>query len=368
MLCAIAVAWLVAGPGCSGRPSGNEASGPTPPEPRLAKQPDGEEAIEVGLEKVPGFSIVAVKTVELPASLDTTGQVTLDDRRTATIISRVTGRVEDTAVSQWDTVTRGQSIVTLYSPDYMTAAAEYLQAVATARLSRGVTASEDSNIGAALVEAARQKLQLLGIDTGDLDHMTAPRPTFVMRAPISGVVVQKEVVKGSQVNPGDVLFSLGLLDEVWITGDIYERDMARVHEGQHLDATSLAYPDRVFTGVIARVSPNVDPNSHTVEIRCQVKNPTLQLKPQMLARVRIATGPGEALAVPQDAVVFETDRYYAFVGVGPDRFVRRAVTLASWNEQGYARVTSGLAPGEQVVRGGSLQLNALWHQAHGEAS
>lgn len=332
------------------------------------KDVDGVEALDFSLEKVPGFSVVTVQRVDLPATLETTGQVTLDDRRMATIISRVTGRVEDVSVSQWDSVKRGETIVTLYSPDYMTAVAEYLQAIATSRVSADPAPSEQSNLSEAIVAAARKKLELLGIEDSDINKIDTAKPTFVMRAPIGGTVVQKEVVKGSQVNPGDVLFSLGVADEVWITADIYESDLARVREGQALEAVPLAFPDQVFKGLVGRVSPNIDPTSHTMQIRCQLQNPELKLKPQMLARVRIVTTPGEALVVPQEAVVFETDGYFAFVEVSPNRFVRRPVKIASWNEQGYARIVSGLAAGERVVHGESIQVNALWHQVHGESS
>ena len=88
----------------------------------------------------------------------------------------------------------------------------------------------------------------------------------------------------------------------------------------------------------------------------------------MLARVRITTQPGSALVVPQEALVFDTDSYYAFVVVSPERVARRKVSITSWNERGYARVLSGLEPEEQIVQGESLQMNALWHQAHGESS
>ena len=367
-LCTIVAVLLVALTGCSGRSQPDEATDSTGAELRLVKTAGDVEALEFSFEKIPGFSVATVQRVDLPVTLETSGLVALDDRRTATIISRVTGRVEDTFVSQWDPVRRGQLIVSLYSPDYMTAAAEYLQAIATARVSVGPGLSEQSTLSKAIVAAARRKLELLGLENADIDRIDTAQPTFVMRAPISGTVVQKEVVKGSQVNPGDVLYTLGVADEVWITADIYESDLARVREGLELEALPVAFPDQVFEGTIARVSPTIDPTSHTAQIRCQVHNPGLRLKPQMLVRVRIVTTPGAALVVPQESLVFETDGYFAFVEVGPNRITRRKVTIASWNERGFARVLTGLEPGERVVLGESMQANALWHQAHGETS
>jgi len=120
--------------------------------------------------------------------------------------------------------------------------------------------------------------------------------------------------------------------------------------------------------VIGRLSPNFDPNTHTAQLRCQVRNPGLALKPDMLARIRILTEPGQVLVVPQEALIFEVDAYYAFVEVEPGRVTRRKVTIASWSSEGYARVLSGLNAGDRVVKDESIQIMALWHEAHGESS
>jgi multidrug efflux pump subunit AcrA (membrane-fusion protein) len=88
----------------------------------------------------------------------------------------------------------------------------------------------------------------------------------------------------------------------------------------------------------------------------------------MLAKVTIVTRPGEVLVVPQDALVFDIDSYYAFVEVSPGTFEHRKVTIASWSKAGFARIVSGIKSGDRVVSGETLQVNALWHQAHGEGS
>jgi Cu(I)/Ag(I) efflux system membrane fusion protein len=308
-----------------------------------------------------------VLTAQLPGLVETTGQITFDDRRVASIVSRVSGRIEEVRVSQWDSVSRGQPILTLYSPDLMTAEAEYLQAKASVPALAGGSAG-DREFAQSMVEAAKRKLELLGIEPAQIEMIKTAAPTFVMRAPISGTVVQNQALRGSAVNPGDVLYSVGTLEDVWITGDIYEDELARVQVGQQLEAVTTAYPDEVFHGTIARISPNIDPNTHTLQIRCEVKNPGLRLKPQMLAMVKIIVLPGQALIVPLDAVVFETDSYFAYVDVGNDSLERRKVSIGSWNREGYARVISGLEPGDRVVTTEALQINELWHEAHGESS
>ncbi len=365
-VCGLLSVIAVLGSGCDSPQHANGAlKEPVTTLPTLVRQGHGPELLQLAQGTLP--ETATVRPVQLPGLVETTGQIAFDDRRVASIISRVAGRIEEVRVSQWDSVQRGQPILTLYSPDLMTAEAEYLQAQASVPALAGGSAS-DLEFARSMVEAAKRKLELLGIEPAQIGMIKSAAPTFVMRAPISGTVVQNQALRGSAVNPGDVLYSVGTLEDVWITADIYEDELARVQVGQQLEAVTTAYPDEVFRGTIARISPNVDPNTHTLQIRCEVKNPGFKLKPQMLAVIKIIVRPGQALIVPLAAVVFETDRYFAYVDVGNDRLERRTVVLGSWNQQGYARVISGLGPGDRVVTTEALQIDELWHEAHGESS
>ena len=365
---AAALGAAISAGGCHGDSAGSAAPVPeATPAVRLVRQ-QGVELIQFNASDVPGLVIEEVRNIELPGLLETSGQITYDDRSVSTIVSRVQGRIEQTRVSLWDNVQRGEKILALYSPDFMTAEAEYLQAHESSNLMAAPGVGASSDFAGTLLLAAKRKLQFLGMSDADIQAIKAPDPTVWMRAPISGIVVDNKVQRGGAVNPGDVLFSLGTLDDVWITGDIYEDDLARVRVGQQLSAVTTAFPDEVFKGVIARISPNVDPTTHTLQIRCEVKNPGGRLKPQMLAKVTIVTRPGQALVIPQDALVFDIDNYYAFVEVSPGTFEHRKVSIASWSRAGYARVVSGLKAGDRVVSGETLQVNALWHEAHGESS
>lgn len=348
----------------------------SPALPQLVHQPGGQEWMVIDLSQIAGLSISRAQEVPLPEILEAVGQVTFDDRLVSTMISRVSGRLEDIRVSQWDTVRAGENILSIYSPDFMTAEAEYLVATSGASQSGGAGTAVDAfgmpavsfGMTANLKAAAIKKLELLGLSPADISAIKEATPSRWMRAPISGIVVTKLALRGAQVNAGDQLFALATLQRVWITADIYEDDLSRVHPGQSLEAVTAAYPGDTFKGVVDRISPALDPNTHTLQLRCQVQNPGEKLKPQMLARVRIVTRPGAALLVPQAALVFDGDAYYAFVQTGANTVERRNVQIAAWNEHGYARVVSGLKSGERIITRKSLQLNAVWHAAHGESS
>ncbi len=316
---------------------------------------------------IPGLEWKPVQMVEVPGALETAGLVNYDPRRVATIVSRVQGRIEDVKVSLWDGVAQGDPIVQLYSPDFMTAEAEYLQAGTSTNRSSAAAPGLLEGMDAALVNAAKQKLTLLGMSPQDLKDLSTPQPTIWIRAPIGGTVLDDKVVRGSSVNPGDALFTLGTLDEVWVTADVYEEDSSRLAVGQSLEARVPAFPGRTFHGVISNISPDINPDTHTLQVRSKVANADGRLKPRMLASVTIFTRPGKALAVPQDALVFDTDGYYAFVRNADGRVFRRKVDVVS-SGAGPVRVRSGLTAGERVAVSETVQLNALWHRAQGEGS
>jgi membrane fusion protein, copper/silver efflux system len=337
----------------------------------LVHDADGRELMEISDLQSQEGSIDTVREAPLPGVLEATGQVTFDDKLVSTIISRLTGRIEEMRSSQWQMVHAGELVMKVFSPDYMSAEAEYLAASPSNNQSDGsgsqsgaFDAPTSFDVAANLREAAVRKLDLLGFTKTDISRIRSASPTVWIRAPITGIIVSNNAMRGLAVNPGDQLFALATLQRVWITADIYQDDLSRVWVGQPLEAVTASYPGQTFKGTVQRISPALDPNIHTLQLRCQVDNPQQLLKPQMLARVRLATNPGTALVIPQSALVYDDTAYYAFIVAGPDRLERRQVAIAEWNQDGYARVVNGIKPGEKFLAGETpLRFNAMWHAA-----
>jgi membrane fusion protein, copper/silver efflux system len=336
----------------------------------LVHQADGPELMVIANAQTEEGPIDTVRQAQLPGVLEATGQVTFDDKLVSTIISRLTGRIEEMQSSQWEMVRRGQLVMKIYSPDYMSAEAEYLAASSTGTQAGGSGTPTEAygippglNMGASLKEAAIRKLDLLGFSPAEIAAIRTASPSVWVRAPISGIIVSKNVVRGQGINPGDQLLALATLQKVWITADIYQDDLSRVWVGQSLKAVTASYPGEVFKGTVQRISPALDPNIHTLQLRCQVDNPASMLKPQMLARVSLETSPRLALIIPQSALVFDDNGYFAFIVTGADSVERRRVEIAEWSEPGYARVVSGIKPGDRFLTIESLKFNALWHAA-----
>ncbi|HEV7989981.1 MAG TPA: efflux RND transporter periplasmic adaptor subunit, partial [Candidatus Binataceae bacterium] len=210
--------------GCDSPPSSPAVAETMPPDVSiLVRRADGRELM-TRVPRAQEGSIGIVKEVPLPGILEAVGQVTFDDRLVSTIISRVTGRIEELRASQWDTVRRGEPVMSLYSPDFMTAQAEYLEADNSPGTSGGTGPQAGAfgmpaggfGMAANLKAAAMRKLELLGFSPADIVAIRTPSASVWMRAPIGGIIVSKNAIRGQQVNPGDQLFSLATLERVWI--------------------------------------------------------------------------------------------------------------------------------------------------------
>ena len=105
------------------------------------------------------------------------------------------------------------------------------------------------------------------------------------------------------------LFTIGELDKVWVLGDVYEMDLARVHEGAPATVNVVAYPDKVFRGTVDWVSGSLDPNTRTAKVRCTFDNPDKLLRPMMYATVQVSVDQETTLAIPRNALLRLGDDY-----------------------------------------------------------
>src|SRR5216684_1736116 len=185
IVCVVAALALVAG--CQRAQVESAAADKTPSLPRLERQSDGSDALRFGDSQLSRMTFATVKEIPLPAVLEANGQVTFDDRRVATIISRVAGRVDELRTSQWDTVRRGEQVMSLYSPDLMTAEAEYLEATSSGSQTGGSDTeyfglpAGSLSMTANLKAAAARKLELLGFSPPDIAAIRKPSASVRMR-------------------------------------------------------------------------------------------------------------------------------------------------------------------------------------------
>jgi cobalt-zinc-cadmium efflux system membrane fusion protein len=216
--------------------------------------------------------------------------------------------------------------------------------------------------------AAANRLRILGKSddelaalesSGNVQHMN---PEALVRAPISGTVVQRQVGLGQYITSAtggasNPVYSIGNLSTVWLIANVRETDAPLVRVGQPVEVHVLAYPGRVFKAKITWVAPSIDGNTRRLPVRAEVENRDGALKPMMFATFGIITGADSAgPAVPQSAVVYEGDRARVWVALDDGSVAARPIEVAR-TSNGMVEVAKGLAAGDRVVASGTLFID-----------
>jgi RND family efflux transporter MFP subunit len=208
-------------------------------------------------------------------------------------------------------------------------------------------------------------------------NVDAVSQTYTIPAPIDGEILLWNISPGMEVqgqysggavagptgslvstaNAGE-LYTIGEVDKVWVLGDIYEIDLPRVKVGETARVTTVAYPDKVFTGTVDWVSGALDPNTRTAKVRCTFDNPDKILRPMMYANVSISVDQRKAVAIPRTAIVKMGEYRVVFVDVGAaeggkERFERLPVIVSESKLGPYVAVKHGVEAGQKIVVNGA---------------
>jgi len=186
-------------------------------------------------------------------------------------------------------------------------------------------------------------------------------------APTAGTVTSRTVNSGEVIEANKELLRVTALSSVWVVGQVYEKDLGKVHVGSGASITTNAYPGRVFRGQISYVDPKVDPQTRTAQARIELANPGQQLKLGMYVNVAFAALAGTQSTtpvVPVAAVQNLGNQQVVFVAsTDPNVFAIRPVRLGP-DSNGYYPVLEGLSVGDRIVTEGSFMLRAEWLKSH----
>ena len=185
----------------------------------------------------------------------------------------------------------------------------------------------------------------------------------VIRAPVAGTVVEKQVTPGQLLQGGSTAaFTVANLSQVWVLAQIDPSDQAQlgVGEAAQIDPRNGAGP---FHGRVQYIASSVDPNTRAVVARIVAANPGHLLKKQMYVDVSIESGRvSTGLLIPVSAVLRDDQNLpFVYVALPDGSFARRHVTLGYRDSQNYD-VTSGLASGDRIVASGGLFLQFMQSQ------
>ncbi|HSY08909.1 MAG TPA: efflux RND transporter periplasmic adaptor subunit [Steroidobacteraceae bacterium] len=290
-----------------------------------------------------------------------TGKLALDKRQTRIAAARVAGRLGRIFVFEGQSVHAGEPLAEIYSPDFISAENEFL----LAKRFRDTLAADGSDAelrsdADITLRSAANKLKVLGAapaDIATLERRATIAEYLMVRAPISGVVTQRNVDPGGYLNVGDALMSLANLDTLWLFANTYDADYQYLKLGQLLAFETPSLPGERFSGQIAFIAPSIDPNTHTLPIRCDVPNRDFRLRPEMFVRGDLKVGERMALIVPKSAVIHIRDSDYVIVLDGK-QFRRVPVRGHAIEANRYA-ITAGLSAQVPVVTDGTLLLNEM---------
>jgi cobalt-zinc-cadmium efflux system membrane fusion protein len=349
------------------------------PDPAAAAPPPAEVIREgnAGLARVDHpeqFPLATAAKYDAAPALNVTGVVSPDVSRNVPVISLASGRILEIHAKLGDTVTMGQLLLKVQSPDISQAFSDYRQAQADEALAksqldrakalfdRGAIAEKDLEVArnaeakaAVTVETTLNRLKILGVDPQN------PAPVVEIHAPVAGVITDQQVTTaaGTQGLASPNAFTISDLSKVWIICDVYENDLANVHVGEYAEVRLNAYPGRVLRARISNISPIMDPAIHTAKVRLEVDNPgNLRLGMFVTATFHGARAESRAM-VPATAVLHLHDRDWVYMPADGNQFQRVEVTAGAMLPNNMQEIVSGVKPGQRVVQNALVLQNTV---------
>ncbi len=330
---------------------------------------DGPVCITDSLAKI--IRIDSVTYSNINDELKLSGEVSFNDNKVVKVFPFSSGQVLQVLVSLGDRVNKGQELAVIKSADV---AGNYSDLSSTgndlAIAKRQMDNTESLyNSGIAsereYIEAKENYQKALGAHNKLQDQIaingkgnTRADGTYTVRAPISGYVVEKKMSQGAFIrnDNADNLFTIGDINEVWVWANVYESDISKVKEGYTATVSTLAYPDKVFTGVVDKVNEILDPITKVMKIRIKLPNSTHELKPEMFANILVKNKEGKkAITIPSAALV--SDNGKTFVIVYHDKChlqLQEVQLIKTVGDKTY--ISSGLNAGDELISQNQILL------------
>jgi cobalt-zinc-cadmium efflux system membrane fusion protein len=343
-------------------------------------------------DQLKNLTIEPVAARDFTVDSEVTGRVGFNEDRLTPVFPAYSGRVVEALATKGQYVRKGQPLLVIESPDYVDAQNN----LATARgdvkkatvslIAAQVSAERARNLfsydalskkelqvsEAALALAqselqrsqgalrvAQARLELFGKTAGAVRRLKAGGDRYItIASPISGTVVERQVGPGQVVKPDapTPLFQISDLSDLWVHGDVFESDLARIRLGAPAEIRVESYPDRVFPARVSFINPTVDPVTRTVHVRSRVSNPRGLLKPEMFARMTIIAAAKRSVpVVPAEAVVGRGEIAFVLVEEAPGRFRKRKVEIG-YEVDDSVMIKNGLKIGERIVTKGAVLL------------
>ena len=311
--------------------------------------------INPGLRQNLGIRTADVVTGILAPTVEAVGTVAYNERDVTVVQARSGGFVEKLHVrAPLDPVKKGQPLVDLYVPEWVTAQEEFFSA-------KRIAESGLDSVADTLLEGARQRMRLVGMTDAQIRQVEQTRelqPRFTLVAPSGGVVAELGAREGMTVAPGATLFRINGLATVWINAEVPETAAGLLMPGARVEARTPAIPDTTFTGRIDAILPEVNEATRTIKVRSQLPNPARRLLPGMFATINLSpVKRQESLLVPSEAVIRTGTRSVVMVDQGKGAF-KPVEVETGLDSGGQTEIRNGLAKGQKVVVSGQFLIDS----------
>jgi Cu(I)/Ag(I) efflux system membrane fusion protein/cobalt-zinc-cadmium efflux system membrane fusion protein len=306
---------------------------------------------------------IGVKTgiVEVRAlrdALRTVGNIEADETRISDVQIRFAGWVRKVyADAMYKSVRRSQPLLTIYSPELVTAEREYLVAKELLAQTGGAAGLHGSQM---LLHAATERLkhwQIPDREIARLKRSGRVAQEIEIDSPASGVIVERKAFPNTYAEPGTKLYSIADLSTVWVYAHIFQNELGRVKVGDPATVTVDAYPGRTFPARVSFIWPEVDQTTRRARVRLEIPNPELKLLLGMYVNVELGLPLGEQLAIPASGVFQSGARQIAFVDRGGGYFEPRDIEIGARAGDDFV-VLKGLAAGERVVTSANFLIDS----------
>jgi len=324
--------------------------------------------------------IAPVRRTTWSTTIRTTGTVDWDSEHTTQAITQVSGPISRIVADTGRHVNVGDPLLFVVSADVSNAIAAYRKAknrfdLAQHMLNRSTdllahkalsqrdfeAAEADFNDAATDRQMALEALKIFGVSQAELaedeQQNAAIHPALVMRAPLSGTVVERLVLPGQFIQAGTTAaFVITNTSTVWVQGHVYDRDLTSIHVGDTVDVRHASFPD-AFHGVVSYIGDVIDPATRTTPVRIVTQNDGGLLKKDLFVDVVIHDrSTRDVLVVPTTAVLYDEQNFpFVYVQVGSGQFAQRQVTLGN-QQADDTQILTGLKAGDPVVSQGSVFL------------
>jgi RND family efflux transporter MFP subunit len=323
----------------------------------------GDKAVYVSpaRQQLVGVRTGLVERQHVAGTITTVGTLAYDETRVAEVHARVSGWVEQLYVDYvGKPVRRGQPLFSIYSPDLVTAQSDYLLA---RRMQRETPAGPvpEAKAGAdALLEASRDRLKRWDVSDAEiaaLEKSGQATRTLILSSPFDGVVLAKAAFAGQYITPEMTAFRLADLSSIWVIGQMFEFEAARIHPGDDID---VDFPYSQASSRKAKVDfiyPEVDPKTRRLRFRATLKNADGKLKPDTYVTLVWHGDAVDRLALPKEALIDNGDRKYVLLALADGYFDPRTVKVGPASGDFYP-VIAGVAEGDRVVTSAQFLIDS----------